>query len=600
MKRSIYIKAEKLLKEIVEKWEFGDKVYYVGGCVRDLQLGNIPKDIDLCIDVDNGTDKFIEYLRNYQSDLCHGFTVFPKYGTAKFSLKVFQEDIDIECVIPRTESYNDGPRKPDSIKQTTIEEDAKRRDFCCNALYKNILTGEVLDPTGKGLVDCTNKILRTPLDPYSTYIDDPLRMMRAIRFSCTKGFVIEESTRKAIFYYPQFDQISVERIRDEFDKILMSQCPIKGLDILIETELMIRIIKRFVKYKDFDQNSRYHNLTWKDHTFSVLDKVVSQGANLETRLAALLHDIAKPTCYQVKSDGTYSFHEHDIKSADIAKSILTSLKYSNDIIDKVCFLVRNHMCIKQFYDYSLKTYTGKPKVTRKLIRLLGDNMTDEMMLIDADNLSHSPRWNMPGQVSSFLNEVARIKELGTSNNNNFSIPITGEDIMNHYHISPGVLVKEIKKILQEYYDDNPNLSKDELLLEYDKEFLKKNLWIIKTDYRYSVFILEPKITDSDISFDCRDTPLDITEGELLSFGIERRYIPEKENTYTKVSAIYAPRLYRRKSKHFKFYTTSVEIAKLLESLETDCGGYKSFNCSLEMNDLSFRVEWEDGTIDSVL
>ena len=92
----------------------------------------------------------------------------------------------------------------------------------------------------------------------------------------------------------------------------------------------------------------------------------------------------------------------------------------------------------------------------------------------------------------------------------------------------------------------------------------------------------------------------MTEGELLSFGIERRYIPEKENTYTKVSAIYAPRLYRRKSKHFRFYTTSVEIAKLLESLETDCGGYKSFNCSLEMNDLSFRVEWEDGTIDSVL
>lgn len=598
MKRSTYLKAIKLLKDIVSEWNLGSRVYYVGGCVRDTQLGEIPKDIDLCIDVDNGTNVFIEYLKNYQSKLCHGFTTYPKYGTAKFSLRVFQEDIDIECVIPRIESYNNGPRKPDSIKQTTIKEDALRRDFCCNALYENILTGEVLDPTGKGLADCKNKILRTPLDPYNTYIDDPLRMMRAIRFSCTKGFMIEESTKKAISYYSQFDQISIERIRDEFSKILMSSYPRKGLDILIETKLIDRIIPQFLLFKDFNQNNKYHSLSWKDHTFSVLDKVVNQGANLETRLAALLHDISKPTCHQVKLDGTYSYHNHENESANLAKSILTSLKYSNSVIDKVCFLVKNHMCIKQFYDYNLRLYTGKQKTTRKIIRLLGDDLMDEMILIDADNLSHSPKWNMPGQVSSFLNEVEKVKVL--ANSNNFTVPITGDDIMNHYYISPGVLVKEIKKILQEYYDNNPNLSKSELFLEYDKEFLKKSLWVIRTDYNYSVFILEPKITDSDILFDCRDTPLYMTESELLSFGIERNYIPEKENTYSKISAIYAPRLYRRKNKHFKFYTTSVEIAKLLESLEKDCGEYKSFNCNLEMNDLSFDIEWEDGTIDSVL
>ena len=600
MKRSIYLKTEKLLTDIVREWEFGDRVYYVGGCVRDLQLGKIPKDIDLCIDTEDGTSKFIEYLKEHQKELCHGFTVYPKYGTAKFSLKVLNEDVDIECVIPRVESYNDGPRKPDSIKQTTIEEDAVRRDFCCNALYKNILSGKVLDPTGKGLEDCTNKILRTPLDPEKTYLDDPLRMLRAIRFACTKEFIIEEETWDKISCYPQYFKLSVERIRDEFDKILMSDKAIWGLNMLIEKKLMCRIIPQLVTYKDFDQRSRYHNLSWKDHTFSVLQKVIDKGGNLETRLAALLHDIAKPTCYQTKPDGTFSYHNHEIKSAEISKEILTALKYSNAVVDKVYFLVRNHMCIKQFYDYNLCIYTGKSRVTRRIIRLLGDNLDDEMILIDADNRSHSPRWCMDDQVSSFLNEVSVVRNLGTSNKNDFTIPVTGEDIMNYFHISPGVLIKEIKKILQEYYDNDPQLSKVELLSRYNSEFAQKNIWIIKTDFRYSVFILEPMVTDSEISFNCKDTPLYLTEDELLSFINDSKYIPVNDNTYIKVSALYVPRLYRRKYKQYKFYTMSVKMAKLLNTLENDCGEYKSFSCNLDMNDLSLNIEWEDGTIDSVL
>ena len=203
MKKIDYEKAVELLKEVVQDCKFKEKIYLVGGCVRDLVLGKTPKDIDLCIDYPEGTDLFVDFLKTKPE--CSGFVTYNRFKTGKFSLDIgANKKIDIECVVPRVETYNQGPRKPDTVQQTNITEDASRRDFCCNALYKNLLTGEVLDPTGKGLDDCKNRILRTPLDPEQTFKDDPLRMLRAIRFACTKMFTIFEETYSKIDNIPEY------------------------------------------------------------------------------------------------------------------------------------------------------------------------------------------------------------------------------------------------------------------------------------------------------------------------------------------------------------------------------------------------------------
>ena len=179
-----YNKTINKLRQFVRSWGKAD-VYLVGGCVRDELLGLVPKDIDLVIDFPNGSEEFTNFLRTtYQQDICKGFTTFPRYGTSRFSVCIGPEKwIPIECIIPRTEKYEGTTRKPSSIEFGSLLEDAKRRDFYCNALYKNVLSNDIIDPTGNGLNDLRGMVLRTPIDPEQTFLDDPLRMLRAIRFS---------------------------------------------------------------------------------------------------------------------------------------------------------------------------------------------------------------------------------------------------------------------------------------------------------------------------------------------------------------------------------------------------------------------------------
>lgn len=482
MTNEIYLETIKLLRDMLMSCpDLKENVYLVGGCVRDLELGLTPKDIDLCIDYPGGTDYFIEYLKRMWSDVCFGFAVFPKYGTAKFSVRLEEGDlVDIECVIPRVETYNLGPRKPDSVTQSSISEDAKRRDFCCNALYKNLWTGDILDPTGKGISDCRDRILRTPLDPIETFKDDPLRMLRAIRFSCTKEFMISPEVRASISWIPEYDLLSYERIRDEFWKILMSPKAIFGIRELIWAGLMGRIIPELQEYKDFDQHSKYHSLGWLEHTLAVLEKIIEADpyCPIEPRLAGLCHDITKPTKYQVKPDGDYSYHEHEIFSAERTKEILRNLKFSEDIVESVAGMVRNHMCIKPFYNYETHEYTGKPKKTREILRLLGSDAHLTMLLIDADNLSHAPEYCMPGQVSGFWEQVMYLKSVSQEPK---KINISGNYIMSELGIPQGKLVGTVKKILQGYLDNNPELSDKELIEEYLSEFGDKKFWVVEPD-----------------------------------------------------------------------------------------------------------------------
>lgn len=433
----------KLLRELVLEWGEA-KVYYVGGCVRDLLLGVEPKDYDLCIDLENGAALFIDFLKQNHSSICSGFTVFPRYGTSRFNLLGEQ----IECVMPRTETYKAGPRKPDQVEYAGIYEDALRRDFCCNALYMDIETGEILDPTGKGREDLEGRILRTPLDPDLTFTDDPLRMLRAFRFAAVKGFKIDSSTKAGIHDRSEYRKLSMERVWSEFSKILVSENPSNTIRELHDTGLLEYIIPELEESWGFDQNSVYHNLNLTEHIFKVLDSV---RPDLTLRTAALLHDIGKYRNHEVKEDGHYSYHKHEIYSAEMSKYILGRLRCSSAFISDVCVLVQNHMRLKQ--------WTGKRKTVRKMIRELGDNLDMALELIDADNNAHSPEHCILGQIEKF--KEAMKKEEGP-----YLVPITGRQVMERLGISEGKEVGKALMKMQDWYDSDPRLSVDDLIKRY--------------------------------------------------------------------------------------------------------------------------------------
>lgn len=602
MEKKIFEEAIGKLREIIESDErFRGNTYLVGGCIRDLLLGETPKDIDLCIDYPEGNTEFVDYLKeNYSVDEVSGFTVFERYGTSRFTLHLSGDTkVEIECVIPRVESYNSGPRKPDQVKQTDIYEDAMRRDFCCNALYKNLETGEVLDPTGKGLGDLNDRILRTPLNPIETFIDDPLRMLRAIRFSCTKEFKILEDVENKIVDYKEYYSLSMERINDEFGKILMSGRAIEGIRLLTSTGLMKRIIPDFNEYLDFKQNNQYHSLTWYEHSLAVLEKVIQKNPNasLELRLAALLHDIAKPKCYQVKPDMSFSYHGHEKESAKRAEEILRELRYSVKTIEKVCFLIENHMIIKQFYDYNRKKYTGRYRITRKVLRVLGDLLDEEMELIEADNLSHSPKWNMVGQVSSFYSEVELLKNIDETKSSflqqkAYNVPVTGNEIMSWFGLIPGPLVKEIKDVLQEIYEENPERTSTELLEEYKKRFEGYSFWFAKEDGEsYLMFLGKPIKKKGSLWWSDKDgdIPYRIKKKDIHYQGILGEELSEQRG-------IYCPKLCMRFLRYKKVWG-------LVKALEKEVLGpldgedrFERLDISYEMHDLSMNIRFTDEEI----
>ena len=441
---------KELLKRIVKSWGKAS-VYYVGGCVRDMMLGIKPKDYDLCIDLENGATEFTDYLKQEWGDVCSGFTVFPKYGTAKFDLLGEQ----VECVMPRRESYNTGPRKPDQVEYAGILEDSRRRDFCCNALYQNVVSGVILDPTEKGREDIERRLLRTPINGEQTFIDDPLRMLRAFRFAYQKGFTISEETLETITDYPEYYKLSMERVWSEFSKILVTERVDQAIRDLHKYKLLGYIIPELESSWGMNQNSKFHNLDFTEHTLKVVHDV---KPDLICRTAALFHDIGKTVEHGVREDGTWSYFGHEKKSGEMARSILGRLKCSTEFIESVCLCIENHMILKQ------SGLELSRKQVRKAMRILGDNLENTLSLIDADNNAHAPEYCIMGQVSKFreimnteLEKPAPLKS-----------PISGRTIMERLGIQEGREVGEVKEIIQSWYDENRDLNIEEAIEKYRK------------------------------------------------------------------------------------------------------------------------------------
>ena len=440
--------------DIIKDTPWHQHIYIVGGSVRDFYMGNDIKDIDLVIDLPNGGVDFANWCKD------QGYTktvvIYETYGTAMFMFKQFPGE-EIECVMTRGEKYlDDGTRNP-TVEFNTIEEDVIRRDLTINSLYYNCSTGEILDLID-GRSDIDNHIIKTTNpDADQIFIDDPLRCLRVIRFATRYGWEIEKNTYESMKRnVKRLKIITKERIQAEFNKILMSENAVMGINMLHDIGAMTFIVPEFEKCYGLTQN-RYHFGDVAEHTLAVLDYHCKHfDADLTERLACFLHDIGKIMTRSVK-DGKVHFYNHEYVGAEMVGDILRELKYDNDTIKKVQFLIRNHMRTKQAGD------GAKYMKDKSLHKLIYECKTFEMFkslmrIIECDNEAHAKDCCIHNQYSELVAKV----ELEGSHSKMFGykLPVTGEDIMSVLGLEPGPIIAEINKRLLNQAFLDPEISKE--------------------------------------------------------------------------------------------------------------------------------------------
>lgn len=454
MTREEFKKIANYIGDIIKDTPWYQHIYIVGGSVRDLCMGNDIKDIDLVIDLPHGGVDFANWCKD------QGYTktvvIYETYGTAMFMFKQFPGE-EIECVMTRGEKYEDKESRNPVTVFADINEDAIRRDLTINALYYNVSTGEILDLVG-GQSDIDNHIIRTTnIDPDVVYDDDPLRILRTVRFSTRYGWEIEKKTYESMKKYAKrLKIITKERIQAEFNKILMSENAVMGINMLHDIGAMTFIVPEFEKCYGLTQN-RFHFGDVAEHTLAVLDYHCKHfDADLTERLACFLHDIGKTATRTVK-DGKVHFYDHEYVGAVMTGDILRELKYDNDTIKKVQFLIRNHMRTKQAGD------CAKYMKDKSLNKLLYECKTFEMFkslmrIIECDNEAHAKDCCIHNQYSELVAKV----ELEGSHSKMFGykLPVTGEDIMSVLGLEPGPIIAEINKRLLNQAFLDPEISKE--------------------------------------------------------------------------------------------------------------------------------------------
>lgn len=434
----------------------GFEAYLVGGCVRDLFMGRKPKDWDIT------TNALPEQI----------IPLFPKtfyendFGTVGLvNENVTDETLKIIEITPyRIESSYSDHRRPDKVEfSKSILDDLKRRDFTINAIAYDAETGDIVDPFA-GVADLARGIIKTVGDPKERFFEDGLRILRAVRFHVQLGFPLDSETESSILENRDIlKEVSKERVKDEFVKIIMSANPSGGLFLLRKLGLLHYIIPELEESFDVEQNQAHSYDVW-NHLLKTVQHSADKNYPLHVRLSALLHDIAKPrTRRWDKETGIWTFYGHEVVGSHVTREILENLKFSRETIDKVTNLVRWHMF---FSDTEKITHSA----VRRLIANVGkENVWDLIDMRMCDRIGTGRPKESPYRLRKFKSMIEEVMRDPISVG---MLKINGKGIIDLLAISPGPKIGQILNALLEEVLEEPNLNDEEYLSKRTIELSK--------------------------------------------------------------------------------------------------------------------------------
>jgi tRNA nucleotidyltransferase/poly(A) polymerase len=440
----------------------GYKVYAAGGFVRDCVMGKPSSDLDIVVVKDDeGTSAASNFIKHLAEEYgLKDYVLFEEFGTGKVNI----DGVNVDVIIPRKEAYVDPDSRKPVVSYGSLDEDVYRRDFTINSLYLDLETFAIIDPTGKGLSDIKNGIIRTTTDnPEIVFREDPLRMLRAIRQAVKFGMDIDPVTLEAIKKNAdRLDIISAERIRDELIKILEGPNPKRAFELLRETNLLDKFLPELSKTYGVSHDSPYHK---EDVWTHILNAVEASNADLVDRLVALLHDISKPAT-KVIIDNVARFLEHEKLSSEQAREILKRLKFPNDIIEEVVKRISLHMLPHMY------TKEWSDAAIRRFISKTGDLLEKILEFAAIDIMSSESEYTQQS-LENLEDLKRRVKEQKEKYQKVFEPRfITGDEILKLFDLPPGPWVGKILKFVEETRLNEPNITKEEMI-ERIKDYAKE-------------------------------------------------------------------------------------------------------------------------------
>jgi poly(A) polymerase len=430
----------------------GEELALVGGPVRDAMLGRLQNDVDLTTSArPETTERLVDGWADATWDM----------GRAFGTIGCRKGDWTIEITTYRSDSYLEASRKPDVVYGDSLEGDLGRRDFTVNAMAVRIPSHDVVDPYG-GLADLQDQVLRTPGRPEDSFSDDPLRMMRAARFAAQLGFSVAPEVVAAMKdMAPRIGIVSAERVRDELVKLVCAPDPRRGLTLLVETGLADHVLPELpALVLERDEHHRHKDVY--QHTLTVLDQAMALehrldgGPDFVTRFAALMHDVGKPRTRRFLSDGSVTFHHHDVVGAKLTRRRMRALRFANDVTDAVSKLVELHL---RFHGYGSGEWTDS--AVRRYVRDAGDQLERLHVLTRADCTTRNRR--KAERLRRVYDELeARIAKLAEQEELDAIRPdLDGNQIMAILGVEPGPVVGEAYRFLLELRMDRGPLPQEE-------------------------------------------------------------------------------------------------------------------------------------------